>query len=347
MLAIETSVPVVEGVRPDAVPAAVRASTVPLLLRGMVADWPLVGAARQSAAAADRYLRGFYRDATVGAFFGPPEIEGRIFYNDDMSGFNYQAAMVKLDVVLDGIQQHLTDPRPPAFYVGSTTVDTCLPGFRQENDISMGDLGLGDTGLGDIRPLASIWLGNQTRIAAHFDVPDNIACCGAGRRRFVLFPPAELENLYIGPLDFTPAGQAISLVDFRQPDFDRFPRFRQALNQAQLAELEPGDALFIPSMWWHHTEALDGLNILVNYWWRRTPGFMGQPADVLSHALLSLRDLPTEQRKAWQDIFRFYVFEFDERSVAHIPDARRGILSPLDDTTSRKIRAQLLSKLNR
>jgi hypothetical protein len=136
MLAIETSVPVVEGVRPDAVPAAVRASTVPLLLRGMVADWPLVGAARQSAAAADRYLRGFYRDATVGAFFGPPEIEGRIFYNDDMSGFNYQAAMVKLDVVLDGIQQHLTDPRPPAFYVGSTTVDTCRPpaGERHQFD---------------------------------------------------------------------------------------------------------------------------------------------------------------------------------------------------------------------
>lgn len=342
MLAIETPVRVVEGVRPDAVPEAVLASAEPLLLRGLVAHWPLVGAARHSAAAADRYLRGFYRDATVGAFFGPPEIEGRIFYNDDMSGFNFQAAKVKLDVVLDGIQRHLADPRPPAFYVGSTTVDTCLPGFRHENDI-----GLGDIGLGDIRPLASIWLGNQTRVAAHYDVPDNIACCAAGRRRFILFPPAELENLYVGPLDFTPAGQAISLVDFRRPDFDRFPRFRQALANAQLAELEPGDALFIPGMWWHHTEALDAFNVLVNYWWRRTPEFMGQPVNVLNHALLSLRDLPAEQRKAWQEIFRFYVFEFDQRSVAHIPEARRGILSPLDDTTSRKIRAQLLSKLNR
>jgi Cupin-like domain len=337
MLAIDTPVRTVEGARADALPEAVLASSEPLLLRGLVADWPLVGAARQSAEAADRYLRAFYRDATVGAFFGPPEIEGRIFYNDDMSGFNYQAAKVKLDVVLDGIQRHLSDPRPPAFYVGSTTVDTCLPGFRDENDIDLGEL----------RPLASIWLGNQTRVAAHYDVPDNIACCAAGHRRFILFPPSELENLYVGPLDFTPAGQPISLVDFRRPDFERFPRFRQALANARLAELEPGDALFIPSMWWHYAEALDGFNVLVNYWWRRTPEFMGQPVNVLNHALLSLRDLPAAQRKAWQDIFRFYVFEFDERSVAHIPEARRGILSSLDDTTSRKIRAQLLSKLNR
>ncbi len=337
MLAIETPVRAVEGVLPDAVPDAVLASPEPLLLKGLVARWPLVGAARRSASAADRYLRGFYRDATVGAFFGPPEIEGRIFYNDDLSGFNYQAAKVKLDVVLDGIQRHFSDPRPPAFYVGSTTVDTCLPGFRQDNDVELGDL----------RPLASIWLGNQTRIAAHYDVPDNLACCAVGRRRFILFPPAELENLYVGPLDFTPAGQPISLVDFRQPDFNRFPRFRQALENAQLAELEPGDALFIPSMWWHYAEALDGFNVLVNYWWRRTPEFMGQPVNVLNHALLGLRELPAEQRKAWQEIFRFYVFEFDERSVAHIPEERRGILSPLDDTTSRKIRAQLLGKLNR
>ena len=303
----------------------------------MVAHWPVVQAALQSTAAVDDYLRRFYRNATVGAFFAGPEIKGRVFYNEDLTGVNFQPVKVKLDEVLDRIQLHLDDDNPPCFYVGSTTVDTCLPGFRAENDIDFGE----------IDPLASIWLGNRTRIAAHYDVPDNIACCAAGRRRFILFPPGELENLYVGPLDSTPAGQAVSMVDFEQPDFEKFPRFRNALKNAMVAELEPGDAIFIPSMWWHHVEGLDRFNVLINYWWRQSPGFMGSPQSVLDHALLSLRDLPKAQREAWKEIFRFYIFDFDESAVAHIPEHRRGVLSPIDETAARKLRAALLNKLNR
>lgn len=337
MLTIEKSVREVGGVEPDAVPNDLLTSTEPLLLRGLVADWPAVRASMRSAGAADEYLRRFYQGATIGAFFASPESGGRIFYNDDMSGFNYQPVMLKLDQVLDQIEQHLADERPPGIYVGSTTVDTCLPGFRGENDVK----------LDAFDPLVSIWLGNPTRVAAHFDSPDNLACCVAGRRRFILFPPEELENLYVGPLDFTPAGQSLSLVDFHDPDFEKFPRFRKALSNAQMAELEPGDAIFIPSMWWHHVEALDRFNVLINYWWKRNPGYMGDPKHVLIHALLSLRDLPPEQRKAWQNIFRFYVFDFDEERVAHIPESRRGILSAIDDTRARKLRAHLLNNLNR
>lgn len=337
MLTIEKSVREIHGIQPDCVPDEVLASTVPLLLRGLVADWPAVRAARQSLAAADDYIRHFYQGATVGAFFAPPESGGRIFYNEDMSGFNFQPVMLKLDQLLDDIQRHLPEEKPPVMYVGSTTVETCLPGFRDENDIELAGL----------KPLVSIWLGTRTRVAAHFDSPDNIACCVAGRRRFVLFPPEELENLYVGPLDLTPAGQALSLVDFEHPDYEKFPRFKKALGNAQLAELEPGDAIFIPSMWWHHVEALDRFNVLINYWWKRNPEFMGDPKHVLIHALLSLRDLPEEQRKAWHNIFKHYVFDFEEESVTHIPENRRGILSAIDDTMARKLRAQLLNNLNR
>jgi hypothetical protein len=337
MLPIEKSIREIRGIRPESLPEEVLTSTEPLLLKGLVADWPIVRAAKQSVTAADNYLRRFYRNATIGAFFGPAEEGGRIFYNDDMSGFNYQPVKLKLNEVLDQIQQHLEDERPPGIYVGSTTVDTCLPGFRAENDIEFGDLA----------PLASIWLGNRTRVAAHYDLPNNIACCAVGRRRFILFPPQELENLYIGPLDFTPAGQPISLVDFDRPAYEEFPRFRQALQNAQKAELDEGDAIFVPSMWWHHVEALDRFNVLINYWWRATPAFLGNPNDLLTHALLTLRDLPSSQREAWQEIFRYYVFEFEQSSVAHIPDGRRGILASIDETTARKIRAHLLNRLNR
>jgi hypothetical protein len=239
--------------------------------------------------------------------------------------------------VLDEMKGYRDNPRPAAIYVGSTTIDTVLPGLHADNDI---DLGARDA-------LASIWIGNQTRIAAHYDLPDNLAVVAAGRRRFTLFPPEQLANLYVGPLDFNPAGQAISLVDFANPDYARFPRFREALAQAQVAELEPGDAIFIPSMWWHHVEALAPFNVLVNYWWRQSPEYMDTPTNALMLALLTMRELPPAQRQAWQEVFRHYIFETDEASVAHLPPHARYALAPLDEERARSLRATLVKRINR
>ncbi|TXF99400.1 cupin-like domain-containing protein [Massilia arenae] len=327
----------VAGLRPADLGPDILASTEPLLLRGLVADWPVVQAARSSPQAAIAYLRRWYVDATVNAMLGAPEIDGRFFYNEALDGFNFQPMRVRLDAVLGELEKHLATPQPPAIYVGSTTIDGALPGFRGENDV---DLGPRD-------PLASIWIGNRTRISAHYDLPDNLACIGAGHRRFTLFPPGQQHNLYVGPIDLTPAGQPISLVDFRNPDLARFPRFAEALEHAQVAEMAPGDAIFVPSMWWHHVEALDGFNVLVNYWWRQSPDWMDTPNNALMHALMTVRDLPPSQRAAWAELFRHYVFEADADTAAHIPEAARGLLAPLDDNASRMVRAQLLKRLNR
>jgi len=337
MLAVANTIEEIAGTDPQSLSEELLARTQPAVLRGLVSSWPVARAGRESAAATDAYLRRFYKDATVNAMLGAPEIGGRFFYSEDLSGFNFKAVRTKLDTVLDEIARQSKAEIPPAIYVGSTTVDTCLPGFRAENDLA----------LGNRQPLVSIWLGNRTRIAAHHDLPDNIACVVAGRRRFTLFPPEQLENLYIGPLDFTPAGQAISLVDFARPDFTKFPQFAAALQHAQVAELGPGDALFIPSMWWHHIESLDALNVLVNYWWRRSPAFMDSPMSALMLAILTVRDLPPEQLKAWQNLFRHYVFEADEHTTAHIPPQARRVLGPMDAEAARELRARLLQRLNR
>ena len=312
-------------------------ATDPLVLRGLAANWPLVKAARQSQQEAGKYLLRFYRGEAVIAMLGLPEIKGRYFYNEDLSDFNFKAIRARLDKVLEELDDHKDDVEPPALYVGSTMIDNYLPGFRAENDI---DLGQRD-------PLASIWIGNRSRIAAHYDLPDNIACVAAGRRRFTLFPPEQLSNLYIGPLDYTPAGQAISLVDFHAPDLEKFPKFSEALRHAQVAELDAGDAIFIPSMWWHHIEALAAFNVLVNYWWRQSPDFMDTPTNALMHAFMTMRDLPPAQRAAWAELFRHYIFEADGSESAHIPPAARGLLAPLDDGATRQIRSQLLNRMKR
>ncbi|HKS55723.1 MAG TPA: cupin-like domain-containing protein [Steroidobacteraceae bacterium] len=337
MLPVAEAIEEIAGLDPQSLSDELLARTQPAVLRGLVSSWPVARAGRESAAATDAYLRRFYKDATVNAMLGAPDIGGRFFYNDDLSGFNFKPVRIKLDAVLDEIARLSGSAIPPAIYVGSTTVDTCLPGFRAENDLA----------LGNRQPLVSIWLGNRTRIAAHHDLPDNIACVVAGRRRFTLFPPEQLENLYVGPLDFTPAGQAISLVDFARPDFARFPKFATALEHAQVAELGPGDAIFIPSMWWHHIESLENLNVLVNYWWRRSPAFMDTPMNALMLAILTVRDLPPEQLQAWQNLFEHYVFEANERTAAHIPPQARRVLGPLDAESARELRARLLQRLNR
>ncbi len=325
------------GLDPQALPDELLRSTQPAVIRGLVSQWPAVKANAEPGGSS-AYLRRHTCGATVGAWFGPPEIEGRFGYNADFSGFNFAREKVTFESILDALEQHRSNDRPPAIYVGSTTVDTCLPGFRSENDL----------GLAHLEPLVSLWIGNRARVAAHHDLPDNLACVIAGHRRFTLLPPDEVGNLYIGPLENTLAGQPTSLVDFNNPDLARFPRFAQAMRRAQVAELGPGDAIFIPSMWWHHVEATDSFNALVNYWWRQSPGDMDSPMAALLLAIMSVRDLPPAQRDAWRSLFEHYVFDADATTAEHLPPAARQVLAaPLDSNAIRALRARLIRRLNR
>jgi hypothetical protein len=337
VLTIGAKVRELAGIKPGNIPHEVLASDEPLVLRGLVSDWPCVREALRGSAAILSYLRGFCRNQEVMVFRGSPEIDGRFFYNEDLTGFNFEKTSSMLESLLSRLESLEGGHDEPSLYIGSTSVDSAFPGFREDNDLSLREL----------NPLVSIWMGNRTRIAAHFDSPDNIACVAAGRRRFTLFPPDQLANLYVGPLDFTPAGQAISLVDFKRPDYVRYPLFEEALARAQVAELGPGDAIYLPSMWWHHVEALDSFNVLINYWWRSLPMNMGTPIDALVHALLSLRGLSESQKRAWRNLFEYYIFDADNNDLSHIPERSLGILGELDDATARQIRSMLRSKLGK
>jgi hypothetical protein len=325
---------------PERLPDELLTADRPYVLRGAFAHWPAVQAARQGDQALAQYLLSFYQGMRVGLFQAPPESKGRVFYADEtLSSFNFTRQVATLDQVLIGLLGLAPVAEPPALYVGSTTVEAVLPGF----------LGVNRLGLGERDALVSLWLGNRSRIAAHYDVPDNLACVVAGRRRFTLFPPEQIDNLYVGPLEPTPAGQPISLVDFAAPDFERFPRFAQALEAAELAEMGPGDALFLPSMWWHHVEGLTPLNLLVNAWWRQSPDHTDTPITALHLALMTLRDLPAKEKRIWQQLFQKLIFDADanDDTWAHIPPAARGLLGPIDETVSRQARTQLLNRLKR
>jgi hypothetical protein len=334
---------VIGGVSPDAIPyAELLEAQEPVILKGAARHWPLVQSGLESSEAAMAYLTGFDGGKPITGFTGAPEIGGRFGYDEAVTALNFTSERVGLGDFLDRVRAHLDDANPPSFYVGSTDLDTYLPGLGAENGLV-----LDDPVFAANPPLVSIWLGNRTTAAAHYDMSNNLACCMVGRRRFTLFPPDQIANLYPGPLEPTPGGQAVTMVDFRDPDFARYPRFREALDAAQVADLEPGDVLFYPALWWHQVDALDGFNAMINYWWNTAPGFIDTPQNTLLHALLSLRDRSEAEKRGWRALFDYYIFGDPTRAGAHLPEHARGALGTLDEMKARRLRAQLLNRLNR
>ena len=326
------------GLGDDAVRRDIIGSERPAVLRGYVRHWPVVAAAARSGATLLEYLRSFDRGGLVDAIMTPPEAEGRVFYNDDMSGFNFVRNRLPITAVAEQVLRYASFQRSPAVAVQSALIRDCLPGFSEENRLAV----LADS------VLPRIWLGNAITTPTHLDEWNNIGCVVYGRRRFTLFPPEQIANLYIGPLDFAPTGAPMSLVSLHAPDYRRFPKFREALGAALSAELAPGDSIYIPPLWWHHVESLNKFNLLVNYWWHaRTGALRGEESafDCLLHAILNMRQLPSGTRQAWRALFDHYVFGPQDEVTAHIPAKRRGILGDLAPADVARLRAQLASRL--
>ena len=314
----------------------------PIILRGLFADRPLVRAGLASPAEAMAHIAQFDAGKPIVSYTAAASAGGRFFYNDDIDGLNFTTSMVSSTEFFARLDLSDQENEPDANYIGSTDLDLYFPGLRDENRLSLdGEI------FEKYRPVTSIWMGDRTTAAAHFDISNNAACCMVGRRRFTLFPPDQVDNLYPGPLHPTPGGQVVSMVDLTAPDFGRFPRAATALANAQIAELEPGDMLVYPALWWHQVEALGAFNVLVNFWWNAAEPFLDSPMTTLLHGLLSVRDRPEQERTAWRHLFDYYVFGTPERPADHLPPHAQGPLAPLDASAARRLRAMVINKLNR
>lgn len=308
----------------------------PALLKGVARDWPAARAGASSPTSMADYLRRFDAGHSAATMFGTPSIGGFFFYNDELTAHNFERRPEPIGRSLDLLLSLLDTAAPPAVYVGAVPIAQSLPGFERENVLDL---------LPGIAP--RVWIGNRVTVQTHYDISSNVACVICGRRRFTLFPPEQLSNLYVGPLEFTLAGQPVSMVRLDAPDHARFPRFREALAHAVVADLEPGDALFIPYMWWHHVESRDAFNVLVNYWWDDVPAWSGAPFEALVHALLAIRALPPEKRAVWRAVFEHYVFQNDGDPVAHLAPGQRGIQGAMSPQIASRIREWLLHTLGR
>ena len=293
----------------------------PAVIRGAANAWPMVRHFRDGPQALVDYLIGFDTGELVTTAIADPSEQGRLVYKEGVKALNHGHSNEKLPNVLKGLIKMIDAPAPHGVWIGGLSAPDQLPGLQEENPSEL------------IPPntRANLWIGNAVTVPPHFDAADNLGFVVAGRRRFTLFPPDQVSNLYVGPFDLTPSGVPVSMPAHDAPDLERYPRFREALAHAQVAEVEAGDGIYIPYLWWHGVQSLDRFNVLVNYWWYSDAVAAAHPYGALLRASYELfRNMPQHHRDAWRHMYDHWVFGADGDPMAHLPSAQRSAPAPID-----------------
>ncbi|ATI80781.1 cupin-like domain-containing protein [Sphingobium yanoikuyae] len=313
---------------------ALAAQCRPTIIRGHCSDWPLVSIGAQGADAAMIYLAQYERGARAEYFWAPAELEGRYHYGAGPGGFNFSRETMYVRDALSRIAANGLDGGETG-YLGSLSFDDHFPGLEIENSSFLVD--------GHVRP--RLWVGNRSTIACHYDGYDNLACVVVGRRRFTLYPPDAIGDLYIGPIDHTLSGQPISMAAGAAENAVAYPRYANARARALILELGPGDALYLPKLWWHQVEALEPVNILINYWWDGFSSGRDSPYAALLLAMIAISERPAREREAWRAYFDHYVFRQNGHPLAHLPEQKHGVLGPLAHGNYGRIRTLVMRML--
>ena len=335
---------IVTGLKITEISSEMLSSHTPIVFKGAVGDWDIVRLSKKSTSEAIGFLKESCNEKSALINVGHPGIDGRYFYSEDFKSLNYDTVRMKIDDALDLIASAGSDPENPSYYISSNAINSHFPGLSEYlTTVLPRNNKTSEVASPDVK----IWVGTKSVATCHYDALDNIACVVAGKRRFTLFPPSQFKNLYFGPLELTPGGQAISLVDFENPDYNKHPRFKEAELVGEVAELEAGDAIYIPSMWMHHVEGLNNFNILINYWWNDAPLYTGSGMTALYHAMLTLREKPEHEKAGWKALFDYYIFNDSEHPCLSLPEDIQGILGPLTPQKARQLRSSIINKLNR
>ncbi len=306
----------------------------PAILRGAGSDLASVRLAKRSASEFADYLKQAIGEKPVEVLAAQPNAGPTFFFDGHVSTLNFERRGMPFSSFVDAILDPSIEER--MLYLESTNLADLSPALAEALHLPLLPPGM--------QP--RIWMGNKTGTQTHFDVKQNIAYVVSGKRKFTLFPPNQTPNLYMAPLENSPSNAPISMVKLEDPDLERFPRFREALEHALVAELEPGDAIFIPYMWWHHVKAVGELNVLVNYWWNEHES-LGSPLDAMLHSILAVRDLPPPMRDAWRTMFETFVFKAHGEPMEHVEPASRGGLGQFDPRTRVQLWRSLGSGLSK
>ena len=169
-----------------------------------------------------------------------------------------------------------------------------LSDAEPENAFAVRDQGE-DCAQSDGRPSSwrNIWISANRSVtaAAHFDPSHNFFANIVGRKRFLVFPPEAWSVLHAHPFYHPRDRQSQLDADLVQT---AAPSKTVACNDeegdgrlgALVADLEPGDVLYVPPHHWHRVTVLEAPSVAVNTW-------STSLEQALSDRLNSLVDLPS------------------------------------------------------
>uniref|UniRef100_A0A2D4LDR2 JmjC domain-containing protein n=1 Tax=Micrurus spixii TaxID=129469 RepID=A0A2D4LDR2_9SAUR len=130
---------------------------------------------------------------------------------------------------------------------------------------------------------------------------DNFLIQVTGKKRVVLFSPRDAPYLYL-------SGTKSEVLDVDKPNMKKYPLFIKARRYE--CQLEAGDVLFIPALWFHNVTS-EEFGVGVNVFWKQLPSEYYDKTDtygnkdltaasraiqILDRALKTLEELPEEYR---------------------------------------------------
>lgn len=221
-------------------------SQIPVHIKQLVADWRAVSSWRNLESLRDRV-----RDQQ---YIVPVELGGT--YMDK----NTQIVHIEFSSYLDAlVSAENSQETGDHVYLAQHEMSE-MPLLLE--DISVPDL-VTSTGKKNLYR-TNLWLSGHggSTSPCHFDPFNNLLCQVIGKKRVVLFRPDQSSRLY--PAVGTMQRNTSLVDDIDNPDLAKFPLFSGS--EGLEAQLEPGDALFIPFKWWHFCESKQ-LSASVNFWW--------------------------------------------------------------------------------
>jgi hypothetical protein len=167
------------------------------------------------------YLTRLDIGSSASTAHGDPKIGGRFFYDDAMTGFNFERRKAPLVESLRELLQIVDDPQPPSIYIQALPIEESMP------DFSRGDLA-------SFRNQSARGPGRQPRheLQTHYDLTaTSPAWSPVGAAS--LFP-GQVTNLRVSP-QFTLAGTPVSMGEARCASFRTLStQFRGALTHHRL-----------------------------------------------------------------------------------------------------------------
>jgi len=112
-----------------------------------------------------------------------------------------------------------------------------------------------DIGLKFFKRLPSLFFGGgRSRVFMHYDIdlPDSMHFHFQGKKSVLLFSQAQSKYLYQVPFSI----HNIDKIDMDDPDFEKYPALQYA--EGTQVDMEHGDALYMPSGYWHYIKYLNG-----------------------------------------------------------------------------------------